>query len=377
MDFSFDEIQEMLRRTAHDLLSIECPKILIKKIAEDEKGYPMRLWHKMADLGWLGIIIPEKYGGTGARFIDLVVLLEQMGHFRLLGPFFPTAVLGTLVILKTESKGLKEELLPKIAKGELMLTLALTENSGCYDAGAIETKAIANGDDYIITGTKLFVPDAHLADYIICVTKTKKHNTGEDGVTLFLVDRRSPGITCTLLKTLTGDKQYEVIFDGVRVPRNKMLGELNHGWAVIDTVLRQAAVAKCAEMVGGAERILEMTVDYTKQRKQFGHPIGSFQAIQHYCANMVTDIDVSRYITYEAAWKISEGLSYKLEAAMAKNWVSEMYQGITVLAHQILGGVAHIEDHDFPLYYKQAKASEVCLGDADFHREMIARELLD
>ncbi len=375
MDLGFTEEQEMLRTTARDFLEKECPKTLVKELAEDEKGYTPELWQKMAELGWMGLVIPEEYGGMGMTFLDLVVLLEETGRACLPGPFFSTVILGGYTVLEAANEGQKKELLPKIANGELILTLALTEPSAKYEPDAITVKAVPDKDDYVISGTKLFVENAHLADYIICVARTKDGANPEDGITLFLVDGKSPGISTTLLKTIAGDKQCEVIFDKVRVPKQNMLGKLNKSWPVVEKVLEKATVALCAQMVGGAQAALDMSVAYAKERIQFGRPIGSFQAIQHYCANMVTDVDGSKYITYEAAWKVSEGLPATLEVSMAKAWVSDAYRRVTLLGHQIHGGIGFCMDHDMPLYFKRAKAAEPTFGDADWHREIVAQQL--
>jgi len=269
----------------------------------------------------------------------------------------------------------KVELLPQIAEGNLIIAMALTEPSATYTADEIVVEAIADGDDYILSGTKFFVTDAHVADYIICVARTKKGSTGEDGISLFLIDTKTTGISCTLLKTISGDKQCEVMFDNVRVPKRNILGELNKGWPCLQRALHRATVGKCAEMVGGAQQVLEITVDHVKQRVQFGHPVGSYQSIQNYCVQMVTDVETSRFITYQAAWKISQRLPYAKDVAMAKAWVSDACRQVTALGHQSCGGVAYMEEHDIPLYFKRAKAAELAFGDADFHRELVAQEL--
>lgn len=375
MDLGFSEEQEMLRKTARDFLETECPKSLVKELAEDEQGYTTELWSKMAELGWMGLALPEEYDGMGMSFLDLAVLLEEMGRACLPGPFFSTVVLSGFTILEAGNEEQKKELLPKIATGEAILTIALTEPSASYDPASITVKAVPDKDEYVISGTKLFVENAHIADYLVCVTRTKDGASPEDGITLFLVDGKSPGIATTLLKTIAGDKQCEVIFDNVRVPKKNMLGERDKGWPVVERILEKAAVAKCAEMVGGAQATLDMSVAYAKERIQFGRPIGSFQAIQHHCANMVTDVDGSRFITYQAAWKVSEGLPATMEVSMAKAWVSEAYRRVTQLGHQIHGGIGFCIDHDMPLYFKQAKAAEPTFGDADWHREIVAREL--
>jgi alkylation response protein AidB-like acyl-CoA dehydrogenase len=375
MDLGFSEEQEMLRKTARDFLQTECPTTLVKEMADDEQGYTKELWSKMAELGWMGLALPEEYDGMGMSFLDLSVLLEEMGRACLPGPFFSTVVLGGFAIIEAGNEEQKKDLLPKIAAGEVILAMALTEPSASYDPASVTVQAVPDKDDYVISGTKLFVENAHIADYMVCVTRTKDGSSAEDGITMFLVDGKSPGISTTVLKTIAGDKQCEVIFDNVRVPKKNILGELDKGWPVIAKMLEMAAVAKCAEMVGGAQAALDMSVAYAKERIQFGRPIGSFQAIQHHCANMVTDVDGSRFITYQAAWKVSEGLPATMEVSMAKAWVSEAYRRVTQLGHQIHGGIGFCMDHDMPLYFKEAKAAESTFGNADWHREIVAQQL--
>jgi alkylation response protein AidB-like acyl-CoA dehydrogenase len=372
MDYSLTEEQEMLRKMARDFLSTECPKSLVREMAEDETGHPLELWEKMSEIGWLGLVIPEQYGGGGGSFFDLVVLLEEMGRACLPGPFFSTAVLGGLTLLEVGSDEQKKELLPKLAQGKLLLTLALTEASAKYTADGIQTKATQKGDDFFIQGTKLFVPDAHVSNYIICAARTKETKVPEEGITLFLIDSKSPGINCTLLKTIAGDKQCEVTFDNVKVPKQNILGELNEGWPIVEKVLEKATIARCAEMVGASRQVLEMTVDYAKQRMAFGHPIGSFQGIQFYCATMLSDADASAFITYQAACLLSEGLPASQEVAMAKAWVSEKLVQATTAAHRVHGAIGFCEDHDLPLYFKRAKSWEASFGGATVHLDKIA-----
>jgi len=375
MNLDFTEEQEMLRTAARDFLTRECPKTLVRELEEDEKGYSPELWRKMAELGWMGLVLPEEYGGMGMEFMDLIILLEEMGRNILPGPFFSTVVLGGLPLMAAGTEEQKGEFLPRVANGEMLLTLALTEPSARYDAAGVATTAVAQDDSFVLNGTKLFVENAHIADYIICVARTKKGASPEEGLTLFLVDAKSPGISTTLLKTIAGDKQCEVTFKDVRVPKGNIIGKLDKGWPVVEKVLEKATVGLCAQMVGGAQKALDMSVEYAKERIQFGRPIGSFQAIQHYCANMVTDVDGSKYITYEAAWKLSEGMPAAMEVSMAKAWTSEAYRRVTLLGQQIHGAIGFCEDHDMPLYFKRAKGAEPTFGDADFHREMVAKQL--
>lgn len=377
MDFSLTEQQEMLRKTARDFLEKECPKTMVRQMAEDEKGYSPQLWHKMAQLGWLGLVFPPHYGGGGGNFLDLVVLLEEMGRALLPSPFFATVVLGGLYILEAGSEEQKEEFLPKVASGDTLLTLALSEPSVEYDAGSIAVKAVPHQGGSIISGTKLFVPNAHVADYLLCVTRTRNGEKPDEGITTFIVDAKTPGITCTQLKTVAQDHQCEVLFEKTIAPKRGILGELDSGWRHVEKALQKATVALCADMNGGAQQVLDMTVDYAKKRVQFGRPIGSLQALQHHCANMAISLEASRSLACDAAWRISQGLPCAMEVSMAKSWASECYTQITQLGMLIHGGVGFMEDHDLPLYYRRAKATEVILGDADSHRERIAKEILD
>ena len=374
MDLEFTEEQEMLRKFARDFMVDKCPKEYVREMEEDEKGYSPDVWREMAELGWMGLVFPEEYGGQDMSFFDLTVLLEEMGRACMPGPFFSTVVLGGMTILDVGSKEQKQEFLPQIAEGKMSIALALTEPAGTYTPAGISVTAVADGDDYVINGTKLFVSDANVADYLICVARTKD-GASEDGITLFLVDAKSPGISYTMLKTIASDKQAEVVFDNVRVPKKNMLGELDKGWAEVAKIIDRAAAGKCAEMIGGAQQVLEMTVQYAKDRVQFGRPIGSFQAIQHHCANMATDVDGSKFITYEAVWMLSEGLPCAKEIAMAKAWTSEAYRRVVTLGHQVHGAIGFTKDHDMQLYFRRAKAAELAFGDADFHRETVAVEM--
>ena len=375
MDIGLSEEQEILKASARDFLARECPKKLVKELDESDKGYSPELWRRMAELGWMGLVFPEECDGGGGTFLDLVVLLEEMGYNILPGPFFSTIVLGGLPILKAGSEEQKKKFLSRIARGELILTMALTEPTASYDASAITVKASPRHSEYSINGTKLFVTDANVADYLLCVARTKETANPEAGITIFVVDAKTPGIKCTLLKTLARDKQNEVVFDNVNVAKENIVGGLDQGWPVIQDTLEKAAVAKCAEMVGGAQAALEMAVNYAKERIQFNRPIGTFQAVQHYCANMVTDVDGARYITYKAAWELSKGIPATKSVAMAKAWVGDAYQRVTMLGQQVFGAIGFTMDHDMHLYYRRARAGAIAFGNSNFHREVVAKEL--
>jgi len=372
MKLTLSEEQEMLRKTARDFLTEKCSKKFVKQMEESETGYSRELWQEMAELGWIGLAFPGKYGGGDMSSLDLAVLLEEMGRACLPGPFFSTVVLGGLPILDFGTEEQKQEYLPQLIRGEKIFTLALTEPGyHNYDAYSVTAEAVPDNGNYAVAGTKLFVPDAHIADYLLCVARAKP----EDSITMFLTDAKNPGIRCTVLKTMAGDKLCEVLFDQVRVPEANVLGRLNQGWDAVQKTMERAAMGKCCEILGNIQRVLEMTVDYAKERKQFGRPIGSFQVMQHYCADMATDVDSARFCTYQAAWMLSEGLPCTREAAIAKAWIGEAAERVFALAHQIHGAIGVTVEHDLHYYTRRAKAAELAFGDADFYREIVAREM--
>ncbi len=375
MNLDLTEEQEMLKTAARDFLGNECPKTLVRELEKDEKGYSPELWRKMAELGWMGLMLPEEYDGMGMGFMDLIVLLQEMGRNIVPGPFFCTIVLGSLPILFAGTEEQKKEFLPKIANGEMILTMALIEPSARYDAAGVETKAEAQGGSFVINGTKLFVENAHIADYMICVARSKEESAPEQGITLFLMDTKSPGIKYEVMPTIGADKLCEVELENVSVPQENILGELHNGWPIVAKTLEHATIAKCAEMVGGSEVALEMTVAYVKERVQYGRPIGSFQAIQHYCATMLINVTTSLNILYQTAWKVEEGLPATRDVAIAKAWINEAYKYVTERGVQCHGAIGLTEDHDMGLYYRRAKATELSFGDADFQKEIVAQQI--
>jgi alkylation response protein AidB-like acyl-CoA dehydrogenase len=309
------------------------------------------------------------------EFIDLAVLLEEMGRACLPGPFFATVVLAALTILENGSDKQKAAYLPQIAAGKMIMTMALNEADGLYEPGSIATSAFAERDDYIINGTKLFVPYAHVADYMLCAARTGNQNDNNKDITVFIVPAKAQGIKCTPLQTMSGDKLCAVTFDNVTVAKDSVLGGVGEGWAVVEKTMERAAAAICCDTVGVLQRVLEMTLDYTKERKQFGKPIGAFQVIQQYMADMVTYVDGLRFVSYQAAWRISEGLPAMRETAIAKAWSAESYEGCITKAHQIFGAVGVTGDHDLHFYTTRGKAAQLSYGDADFWREKVAEKM--
>ncbi|MEE8291031.1 MAG: acyl-CoA dehydrogenase family protein [Candidatus Tectomicrobia bacterium] len=378
MDFGFSDEQDMLRQTARAFLEENCPTTFVRQMMEDEKGYSPDLWKQMADLGWLGLAFPEAYGGQGFGFVDLTVILEEMGAALLPSPFLSTVLLAGQTILLGGSEEQKQAYLPKIAAGSLLATLAMTEPSGRCDAeGITEVTATPAGEDFQIAGTKLFVPDAHVSDVLIVAARTTNADDKRSGISMFLVDRNTPGISITLLQTMDQTrKQCEVVFENVRVGRDCLLGQVDMGWPILRKVLYIACAALCTEMVGGAQRVLDISVNYAKERVQFGRPIGSFQAIKHKCAEMMLQVESAKSAAYYAAWAVDEDVpEVPLAVSMAKAYCSDAYRNTAGEGIQVHGGIGFTWEHDMHLYFKRAKYSEFTFGDATYHRELVAQEV--
>jgi len=372
MNFNYTEEQDMLKTMARDFLTDKCPKALVKELEKDEKGYSPELWKEMVELGWMGLIIPEAYGGTGMTFLDLAVVLEEVGRACLPGPYFSTVILGGIPILKYGTEEQKQEYLTKIASGKAIFTFAITEESGDYDAASISVTAKANGGSYTLNGTKLFTPDANVADYMLCAART---GSKAEDITVFIIDSKTLGITVTPLQTMAGDKLCEVIFNNVSVPKENILGEVNKGWEIVTRTVEYAAAAKCCTMIGAMQQSLDMTVDYAKERNQYGKAIGSFQVIQHYCANMSIDVDGTRFSTYKAVWKLSGDMPAAKEVAIAKAWANEAFERVSTLAHQIHGAIGCTIDHDLHYYTRTGKSAALTYGSGDYYREIVASEI--
>jgi alkylation response protein AidB-like acyl-CoA dehydrogenase len=372
MNFGFTEEQEFLRTTAREVLQKECPMTRVRELAEgDERGYSPELWSQIAELGWLGLLLPEEYGGSGLSFVDLVVILEEMGRALTPSPFFAN-LQGSLAVLRAGNDTQRKELLPRAAAGDLILSFAITEEAGTEEADAIGTRAEKRGSEYRLSGTKLFVPDGQSADKIVVAARTG--GAGEGGVSLLVVDREAAGVEVTPLESMDLTRRLaEIRFDGAPA---ELLGAEGRGWDTWEWVRDRALVALSADAVGGSEKVLEDSVAYAKERIQFGKPIGVHQAIKHKCADMLIEVESSKSITYYAAWAVSEDLDEaRLAAAMAKAYTSDAYRHCSAENIQIHGGVGFTWEYDCHYYFKRAKAVEVTYGDPTYHRERVAQLL--
>jgi len=365
MDLGLSEEQELLKNSAREFLEKECPEDHVRAMEEDEKGYSPDLWKKMADLGWQGLMVPENYGGAGFSFLDLCVLVEETGRALLPGPFIPNQIAAS-ILLAAGSDDQKAKYLPKLADGSAIFTYAFTEPSGRWDEQGVQMAATANGSDFVLNGTKLFVPDANVADYIITAVTLPGGGMGAAVVARSAVE-------VTVLKTIASDKQAEVVFKDVAVAAGDMMTITAESGR---TIRNQATSLECAYLVGLAQKDFEISVNYAKERVQFGRPIGSFQAIQHKAADMVTDVDGMRFIMYKAAWATSENeASADMDVAMAKAWCSDASRRVVAHGQQIHGGIGFTKDYVIQLFFRRQKRAELFWGDADFHRERVAQML--
>ena len=373
MDFSFTDDQEMFRDTARKFFANECPMSAVREILKDEKGYSADLWKKIAELGWLSLLIDEEYGGLGVSFMELFPILEEMGRAMFPSPFFPTVMMGSPILSENADGRTKSRLLPSIVSGDTIITLGVSETGEEWSEEAIKTRADKNGEGYILKGTKMFVPFAGASDYIICCARD--NTLADNGISLFLIDTKSAMIECTPIPSFSIDKYYKVGFDGVEVPGECIIGSPGKGWEAIQSLWPKIVTARCMEMIGGQQKVLEMTVQFVKEREQFGKPIGSLQTIQNYCAEMAIDVETSKYIAYQTAWKVSNDLHHKEDVSIAKVWCGDAYQRVTAIALQSHGAMGFTEEYDLHFFYKQAKSLQLMHGGSRYHREVVAQEM--
>jgi alkylation response protein AidB-like acyl-CoA dehydrogenase len=374
MNFGFSEEQELLRSTARKFFENEFPSTVVRTLMETPEGMTPALWSKLGEQGWLGLIYPEAYDGMGLGLVDLVVLMEEMGRAVVPGPYFSTVMLGALAILEAGNEAQKKEWLPKIATGEKRVSLAWMEPSATLGPDGVTLPAAQKNGSYTLSGTKLFVPDAHTSDAIVVAARTGMGKS-EDGVGLFLVPKDAAGVEVKLLPTMDQTRKLcEVSLKDVRLGGESLLGGAGAGWKPLARVLDRATVALCAEMCGGAQKVLDMTVEYAKIRQAFGRPIGSYQGVKHKAADMLVDVENSKSITYYAAWALDEGVTEgPLATSMAKAYVSDAYRRVSAAGIQLHGGIGFTWEHDLHLYFKRAKGSEFTFGDATYHRERVAQ----
>jgi alkylation response protein AidB-like acyl-CoA dehydrogenase len=369
MNFAFSEEQEELRKTVRAFLDQKSPETEVRRLMDTEDGYDPAVWKQMGEqLGLQGLIIPEDFGGSGYTYVELGVVLEEMGRALLCAPYFSTVVLAANTLIHCGDDAAKGEYLPGIASGETIATLAFTEPSGKWDEAGITLPATKSGDGWTLTGTKSFVLDGATANLILVAARTDK------GISIFAVDAGASGLTRTPLSTMDQTrKQAKLEFSNTPA---KLIGTDGDGWKTLSTVLDLAAVGLSAEEVGGAQKVLDMAVEYAKVRIQFGRPIGSFQAIKHKCADMLLEVESAKSAAYYGMWCAAE-MNDELPsvASLAKAYCSEAYFHAAAENIQIHGGIGFTWEHPAHLYFKRAKSSELLFGDPTYHRELLAQRI--
>jgi alkylation response protein AidB-like acyl-CoA dehydrogenase len=369
VNFAYSEEQEELRRTVRAFLEQKSPETEVRRLMETDDGLDTAVWSQMAEqLGLQGLHIPEEFGGSGFSYVELCIVLEEMGRRLLVAPFFSSVVLAANTLLESGDDAAKKELLPGIASGQTFATLAFTEDNGRWDESGITVRATRAGDGWTISGTKSFVLDGALADLILVAART------DAGVSLFAVQGDAAGLTRTRLATMDlTRKQAKLAFADTPA---RLIGTDGGGWAVLETVLDLVNVALVNESVGGAQVVLETAVQYAKDRVQFGRPIGSFQAIKHKCADMLLEVESSKSAAYYAASAAAERTDeLPTTACLAKAYVGEAYFHAAAENIQIHGGIGFTWEHSAHLYFKRAKSSELLFGDPAYHRELLAQRL--
>lgn len=370
MDFSFTDEQEEFRTVLRRFLENKSPTTEVRRLMETDVGFDPEVWKQLCDeLGLPGIHIPEAYGGQGFGFVELGIILEEMGRALLCAPYFSSTVLAASALLNAGTEEEKKSLLPGIASGETSATLAFTEPNGRWDAGAIETVATPSGDDYALSGEKSFVVDGHSSDLIVVVARIPGKADGH-GLSFFIVSSDSQGLTRELLPSMDPTRKLaKLTLDSTPA---KLVGQAGEGLAAFELTLAQASIALANEMAGGAERLLESAVDYTQMRMQFGRAIGSFQSIKHKLADMLLEVELAKSAAYGAAQAAAEGSEETIAlASLAKASLSDSYLQTAANTIQLHGGIGFTWDNDTHLWFKRAKSSEVMLGDATYHRERL------
>ena len=385
MEFSFTEEQLMIRDTAESFLKEVSTSSAIRNAMESERGFNDNTWQRLCtEMGWQATHIPEEYGGFGLGYVELVIMLEQMGQYLFCSPFFSTVCLGANALLIAGSEAQKQRYLPQICEGSITATLAYTGSSGSWDANAVDATVSVKDNEYVLNGTYRYVPNGHTADVII-VAARNTDTSGQNGISLFVLDANTQGVSCEYLPTMDQTKkQAQIVLENVVVSEQALMGEYANAWPLLDKIINLATIATAAEQVGGAQQVLDLSVEYGKERVQFGRPIAGFQAVKHQAADMMQRTEVARSAIYYAACVAEEAISGGLlanelseAASVAKSYCSDCYFKNAGDAIQLHGGVGFTWEYDVHLYFKRAKSSEVFLGNGAYHREKIAQMLLD
>ena len=371
-----NEEELMFKNAAREFLEAECPPSLARAIEQDERGYSVELWEKMASLGWFGISLPETYGGGGLPVTYLGLILEECGRAIAPVPFHSTST-AALAVAGHGSEEQKQSILPRAARGDLIMTWAVQEQNPRLRPDAIQCRGEVDGDSLVISGTKHFVDNFSAAELMVMAVRTGSPSDGDAGITLVIVPTNAAGITETRLTTLAKDSQSKLALDNVRVPLSNVIGQVNQGWAATSEMLDTGTALLCTQIIGAARKDAEMAIEYAKNRVAFGRPLAGFQSIQHLCADMIVWVDGAQLLTYEALWKLDSGLPYGVEVSQAKAFTNDKCQSTVRSSQQIHGGIGFMMEFDLHLWYRRVTAWTMRLGTSFEHRARVARSLLD
>ena len=376
-----NEEELMVKNAAREFLEAECPPSLARAIEQDERGYSVELWEKMASLGWFGISLPESHGGGGLPVTYLGLILEECGRAIAPVPFHSTAT-AALAVARHGSAEQQQSILSRAARGDLIMTWAVQEQDPRLRPDAIQCRAEVDGDNLVISGVKHFVDNFSAAELMVTAVRTAAPSSdasmgANEGITLVIVPTNAAGIAETRLTTLAKDSQSKLALDGVRVPLSNVIGEVNQGWPATSDMLDIGTALLCAQITGAARKDAEMAIDYAKNRVAFGRPIAGFQSIQHLCADMIVWTDGAQLLTYEALWKLDSGLPFGVEVSQAKAFTNDKCQATVRSSQQIHGGIGFMMEFDLHLWYRRVTAWTMRLGTSFEHRARVARALLD
>ena len=377
MDFKFTEEQEILKKSVRNFMDKECPREYVRELDEKEE-FPFELYKKMAKLGWYGLPFPEEYGGSGCGPLDFIMVGEELCRFSYeIGAGYGVPIFNALTLLHHGSEEQKNRYIPKVVNGEMMWSIALTEPNAGSDVASLVTSAVPEGDEFVVNGQKVFITGADVANIMTMAVRTDKDLPRHKGISMLLVDPKSPGIDIRIIKTL-GRKiihATELFFEDVRVPKGNLIGELNGGWEVLMSGLELERLFACAGYVGNAQTVVDDALEHAKQRVQFGRPIGTFQAIGHMLADMQTEVDAARLLTYRAAWMVEQGIPCIREVSMAKLFGSESLARLTNQGMQIMGGYGYSMEYDMQRYFRDARIITVSAGSSQMQRTIIAKQM--
>ena len=376
MDVLPGEEEQMVKNLAREFLEAECPPSLAREMEKDDLGYPPELWRKISNLGWFGMSLPEPYGGQGLPITYLGLIAEELGRAIAPVPFHSTVV-AALTVASHGTESQKQDILPKVSSGDMVLTWAFQELNPKLIPDAIQTTATETDDGYVINGTKMFVDNFGAADNCIVTCRTSPSSSSSEGLSMFIVNTNSPGISNLPLVTIAKDKQSKITFDQVKVSKESLVGELDQGWSVAQEMLDKGAILLCAQMVGATRKDIEIGIEYTKNRVAFGRPIGAFQSVQHMCADMTIWVDGAQMLTYEALWKMDQGIPAGVDVSQAKAFCNDKCQAAVRSCQVLHGGMGFMMEFDLHLWYRRVCAWTMRLGTSFEHRARVSKALIE